>query len=206
MTGDYGYRYFVGWCPDCDSVTVKKIYDGQEIPSCGCGKRLRDVTACKDMGEVGAVIDSIMEGSGKPKAHEGTEKCHKAEEQPSLHDKIEFSRATVNALRDDLGLEELFGMVFSYLGCDGDCGSCADGAPEKDELGCGELYGFALVPSPFMVYVRGEDYEDAVRMLRDNLDDFAMSGFGAALEEGKLGFHVIPVDGQVTYRAEKATE
>lgn len=204
MTGDYGYRYFVGWCPDCDSVTVEKVCDGQEVPSCGCGKRLRDVTACKDMREVGAVIDRIMEGSGKPKAHEGTEKRRKAEEQPSPHGGAESSHAA--APHGDPGLEELFGMVFSYLGCDGDCGSCADGAPEEDELGRGELYGFALVPSPFMVYVRGEGYEDAVATLRDNLDDFAMAGFGAALEEGELGFHVIPVDGQVTYRAEKATE
>lgn len=199
MTGDYDYKYFVGWCPDCDSVTVERIFDGQEVPTCGCGKRLQDVTACKDMREVGAVIERDMEMNGKSRENVSTRR--KSEHWAKGGDKIEFSRATVDALHD-LGLEALFSMALACIGCDGDCGCC----PEEDELGRGELYGFSLVPSPFMVYVRGEGYDDAVDTLRDGLDDFALAGFKTAMEEGNLGFHVIPVDGKVTYRAEQVSE
>lgn len=60
-------------------------------------------------------------------------------------------------------------------------------------IGEGEVRMFMVTPTPFPVWVRGEDWVDAAHVLRGDIEELAIAGFSAAVKEGSVHFNAVPV-------------
>lgn len=178
------WKYLVGWCPECGKVTVVPV--GEAEPRCGCGHGLLYKIACADAGDVSAAVREI---EGK------TEGAFESRpQQPSLDEMAEAAKASARALSEEDGdtpLDAVGDLLCMMFG--GDCSTCPLGDDEED-VEEGE-HGFAVIPSPYRIWARGETYGEAVADMREHIGEYALAGFMAAMKSGDLNFTVIPVDG-----------
>lgn len=74
-----------------------------------------------------------------------------------------------------------------------------EAARAQDKATRGDLHRFMVAPSPFPVWVRGTDAEDALKALHRDFRRYVEAGFAAALDEDEVALTVIPLDGAHTY-------
>lgn len=193
--------YLVGWCPDCGrTVVVRK----EEEWTCGCGHDLLNLTSCFSPVEVADAV-ALME-TVKNDALREPDAIHR----PTLAEEAANARAAAAALAEeearceddgDDGAPDIIKELFCELFRDDDCEGCPlcreDGdSTDSDELpGEGEVRMFMVSPTPFPVWVRGEDWKDAAHVLRGDIEELAMAGFSAALKEGSVHLSAVPVSG-----------
>lgn len=184
MNGNGQRRLVAGWCPDCEGVCFGKPEGQCKCPD--CGSPLTHIAICTDGDEMWRYLDAMY---GE---HEG----------PTLEEEARAMRSASDAIERGEARHGDEGMVPDWLremlrecGCE-DFPLCdgMDDSPESDELpGEGEVRMFMVTPTPFPVWVRGEDWEDAAHVLRGDIDAFAVAGFAAALKEGSVLLSAVPV-------------
>lgn len=189
--------YLVGWCPDCGRTVVVRKEDEW---TCGCGHDLLNLTSCFSPAQVADAV-TLMEtvkndALREPDAH-----------RPTLAEEAANARAAAAALAEeetrceddgDDGAPDIIKELFCELFRD-DCENCplhreGGGTTDSDELpGEGEVRMFMVTPTPFPVWVRGEDWVDAAHVLRGDIEELAIAGFLAAVKEGSVHFNAVPV-------------
>lgn len=156
---------------------VRVRVDGQE-GDCGHGLMYR--VPCEDETEVGLAVifmEKLVHGD------KGVQDGRAAERDAAC------------------ALSDLFGLFMDATGEDD------DEDEDWDVMGRGDVHEFMVTATPFPVWVRGEDYMDAVNTLRKGCDRFVAAGFGAALMEGSIDLHFVPVaEGSPAFIAEKETD
>lgn len=186
------WKYLVGWCPNCGKVSVVTVGEGEEV--CGCGHDLLYKTLCRDAEEVS---DAVRRIEGKTEgAFESRPLC-----SVSFEEEVEDAKKAAQALADgDDPFDAMCGLLCMLF--DGDCAACpmCDDGDDEDSL------EFAVIPSPYRIWARGETYGEAVADMREHIGEYALAGFTAAMKGGDLSFTVIPVDGDADasfFKAEK---
>ena len=198
---DNNVVYMVGWCPDCGR-TVVVLHE--EEWTCGCGHDLLNLTTCFSPVEVADAV-ALME-TVKNDALREPDAIHR----PTLAEEAANARAAAAALAEeearceddgDDGAPDIIKELFCELFRDDDCEGCPlcrkdGGTTDSDELpGEGEVRMFMVTPTPFPVWVRGEDWVDAAHVLRGDIEELAIAGFTAALKEGSVHLSAVPVSG-----------
>lgn len=164
---DNNVVYMVGWCPDCGRTVVVRH---EEEWTCGCGHDLLNLTSCFSPMEVAEAV-ALMETVKNDALREPDAIC-----RPTLAEE---------ARCEDDGDDDCKGCPLCRK--DGD-------STDSDELpGEGELRMFMVSPTPFPVWVRGEDWVDAAHVLRGDIEELAIAGFSAALKEGSVHLSAVPV-------------
>lgn len=192
------HEYLVGWCPDCGRLVIN-VGDDE---TCDCGHRLLSLTACEDANDVDRavpLIEDIMRAAFK--SYDFRE-----ERDVSLKDGAGTSVAASERLSEEDGGDkasdpfwesaerELYMALLELLSQ-----QVKTGDKEKAEDEKGDLYRFMVAPSPYPVYVRGDDRQEATEALQEHLSEFALAGFEAALEDDEVGLTLIPLSGNNTY-------
>lgn len=138
----------------------------------------------------------------------------RAARYPTLAEEAANARAVAAALAEDGAscgddgdgdapdiIKELFCELFREDDCEG-CplrrrgGDVERGHYERDDdelPGEGAVRMFMVAPTPFPVWVRGEDWADAACVLRGEIEDVAIAGFSAAVKEGSVHLSAVPV-------------
>lgn len=99
----------------------------------------------------------------------------------------------------DDGAPDIIKELLCELFRDDDCECCPlhrenGGTTDSDELpGEGEVRMFMVTPTPFPVWVRGEDWKDAACVLRGDIEELAIAGFSAAVKEGSVHLSAVCV-------------
>lgn len=185
------WKYLVGWCPNCGNVVVVAEDDD---PRCGCATPLMYKTCCADADDIAAAVRQIKEKTEG--AFESRPLC-----SVSLEEEAAAAKAAARAMAEEDGedtFDAMGDLLCMMLG--GDCSTCPLGGDEEDteedELGRGEAHEFAVVPSPYRIWARGESYDEALDNLREHIGEFALAGFKVAMEAGDIEFTVVPVDAE----------
>lgn len=193
--------YLVGWCPDCGRTVVVRKEDEW---TCGCGHDLLNLTSCSSPVEIADAV-ALME-TVKSDALREPDAIHR----PTLAEEAANARAAAAALAEeearceddgDDGAPDIIKELLCELFRDDDCECCPlrredGGTTDSDELpGEGEVRMFMVTPTPFPVWVRGEDWKDAACVLRGDIEELAIAGFLAAVKEGSVHFSAVPVSG-----------
>lgn len=191
--------YLVGWCPDCGRTVVVRKEDEW---TCGCGHDLLNLTACSSPVEIADAV-ALME-TVKNDALREPDAIHR----PTLAEEAANARAAAAALAEDEarcgddgddGAPDIIKELFCELFRNDDCEGCPlrredGGTTDSDELpGEGEVRMFMVTPTPFPVWVRGEDWKDAACVLRGDIEELAIAGFSAAVKEGSVHLSAVPV-------------
>lgn len=186
------YRYLVGWCPDCGRITV---IDAEGDAACGCGHELLSCTLCKNMDDVVRavpLIEDIMGAALKSYGYPNGEE-DEAGDGGVLDDVEELFFSLLRDLLRDTGEEE------QSVSLKDEAEAMREAARAQDKATRGDLHRFMVAPSPFPVWVRGTDAEDALKALHRDFRRYVEAGFAAALDEDEVALTVIPLDGAHTY-------
>lgn len=185
----------VGWCPDCGRTVVVGMGDER---TCGCGHELLNLTACHSREELADAFE-LMEAVKQSAFREPD-----GGNRPTLAEEAANARAAAAAFAEeeahgDFGDDGDDGApdIIKELFRDDDCENFhreGGGTTDSDELpGEGEVRMFMVTPTPFPVWVRGEDWVDAAHVLRGDIEELAIAGFSAAVKEGSVHLNAVPV-------------